>query len=574
MENAELIHHCKEGDKDAMEFLYRRYRHKMMGVIRRYLHEDEAAEDVLHDGFIIIFSRIGEVRNPDRLEFWMATVIRNLCLDYLASLDVTSMLDESEEIPDMPELEDIIPYEELLKIIDRLPKGYREIFRLAVMENKSHKEIGKLLGINPHSSSSQLFHARQLLRKMVNERKHELGFLSLLIVLAFSILFLMVKNPGLTHDSTSGMALEKSIPSEKSIIAPASKQEASLADLNPETNPNKNLPSGNSLLSGKTKKEENINLEKILSKPDTLLSVLTENVAQDALELKNKEEEDCKENEDSVDNKPNLRFEGSRIIASTPSVGRISGKYKKRVSDPWSFSLAYNFGGLSEVHIGSLPLTTTPADNPGDNDDPNQSVDFAGSDEDPSGNEDGNQQMNTRGATRSLYPPSVSEVENELPLTIAFTLSKHLTPKLSIETGLEYTLAHTSFHLNSVYGDGKRKMRTQYIGVPVRMRYDCFSFSRFTLFGITGIGVDIPVKYSIVDAESASVGVTTVEISKPKTQFSLSAGVGLQFNFNSHFGLYVVPSLRYNLPTHSMVPTYWQQHPFCFSIPFGFKATL
>ncbi|MDE5887215.1 MAG: sigma-70 family RNA polymerase sigma factor [Muribaculaceae bacterium] len=570
MENAQLIHNCKEGDKDAMEFLYRRYRHKMMKVIRRYLHEDEAAEDVLHDGFIIIFSRIGEVRNPDRLEFWMATVIRNLCLDYLTSLDVTSMLDESEEIADMPELEEIIPYEELIKIIDRLPKGYREIFRLAVMENKSHKEIGKLLGINPNSSSSQLFHARQLLRKMVNERKHELGFLSFLIVLASSILFLMVKNPRLTHDHTAGRDLEKSIPSEKSIIAPASKQEVSLADLNPQAKPNKNFTSGNSLLSGNTKKGENINLEKNLSKPDTLLSVLTENVAQDALELNNKEKEDCKENEDSVDNKTNLHFEGSKIIASTSTAGSISGKYKRRVSEPWSFSLAYNFGGLSEVNIGSLPLSNS-FFNPGDNniDNDNDQSFMVGDGETPE-TEDGNQQMNTRGATRSLPSPSVSEVENELPLTIAFTLSKHLNPKLSIETGLEYTLAHTSFHLKSVYGDGKRKMRSQYIGVPVRMRYDCLSFSKFTLFGITGMGVDIPVKNSVV----ASVGITTVEISKPKTQFSLSAGVGLQFNINSHFGIYVIPSLRYNIPTHSMVPTYWQQHPFCFSLPFGFKATL
>ena len=57
----------------------------------------------------------------------------------------------------------------MLKMIESLPEGYRKIFKLAVLEGLSHKEIGVLLNIAPHSSSSQLSRAKKLLRKLLSE---------------------------------------------------------------------------------------------------------------------------------------------------------------------------------------------------------------------------------------------------------------------------------------------------------------------------------------------------------------------------------------------------------------------
>lgn len=50
-------------------------------------------------------------------------------------------------------------------MVEKLPEGYSKIFKLAVLEGLSHKEIGKLLNIAPHSSSSQLFRAKVLLKR-------------------------------------------------------------------------------------------------------------------------------------------------------------------------------------------------------------------------------------------------------------------------------------------------------------------------------------------------------------------------------------------------------------------------
>lgn len=69
---------------------------------------------------------------------------------------------------------------ELLEIIDKLPSGYRKVFRMAVIDGFSHKEIAEKLGIEPHSSSSQLTRAKVLLRDMINRRM--LAVISIILI--------------------------------------------------------------------------------------------------------------------------------------------------------------------------------------------------------------------------------------------------------------------------------------------------------------------------------------------------------------------------------------------------------
>ena len=52
-----------------------------------------------------------------------------------------------------------------MSAIDSLPEGYKKIFNLSVLDGLSHQEIGALLDIAPHSSSSQLARAKSMLRK-------------------------------------------------------------------------------------------------------------------------------------------------------------------------------------------------------------------------------------------------------------------------------------------------------------------------------------------------------------------------------------------------------------------------
>ena len=147
----------------------------LIKFILRYVSDTSVAEDILHDGFIIIFSHLKSLKKPEKLEQWMKTIMKNLALAHTSQSDFHIALDDSiinniSDYSTQPYVEHEISYEELNKIIDSLPIGYKNVFRLAVLEHKSHIEIGKLLGISPNSSSSQLHRAKALLRRLITKR--------------------------------------------------------------------------------------------------------------------------------------------------------------------------------------------------------------------------------------------------------------------------------------------------------------------------------------------------------------------------------------------------------------------
>ena len=179
----ELLKRCKKGDKEALGLLYTTYSRRMMRVICHYIPDLDAAQDILHDGFLIIFSRINQLRNAEKLEYWMGTIMKNLALQYLKEQDFIQLLTEEYDTPDIPDFEESITIEEMEIMINRLPVGYQKVFRLAVLENKTHKEIAKLLGISAQTSGSQLFHARNMLREMIVKYKTEKGMAILAIII-------------------------------------------------------------------------------------------------------------------------------------------------------------------------------------------------------------------------------------------------------------------------------------------------------------------------------------------------------------------------------------------------------
>lgn len=113
----------------------------------------------------------------------MGAIMKNLSLRYLKEQDFIQLLTEDYDTPDIPDFEESITMEELEIMINRLPGGYQKVFRLAVLENKTHKEIAKLLGISTQTSGSQLFHARAMLREIIVKHKLEKGMVILAIII-------------------------------------------------------------------------------------------------------------------------------------------------------------------------------------------------------------------------------------------------------------------------------------------------------------------------------------------------------------------------------------------------------
>ena len=175
MEQEEEIYKgCLRGDNRSRKELYNLYAGKLLAIGLRYLGNRESAEDVLHDVFIHVFGSFDKFSYSGKgsLLAWLSRIMVNTSLEHLRKAKISDEMVSIDTLPDDivdADKVDLIPEEVLMRFIQELPDGYRTVFNLYAFEDKSHKEIAQLLGINERSSSSQYFRARSLLAKRINE---------------------------------------------------------------------------------------------------------------------------------------------------------------------------------------------------------------------------------------------------------------------------------------------------------------------------------------------------------------------------------------------------------------------
>ena len=174
--DVELIEGCKRQDRQAQKRLYDQYASKFYVLCCRYRKNKMEAEDVLIAAFTKILNRIDQYTGEGNFEGWMRKVVVNDALSYLRknkNMYLETDITAADYEPDYEKLEDQLEAEDLLKMIDSLPTGYRIVFNLYSIEGYSHKEIGDQLGISESTSKSQLSRARVALQKclMDTERK-------------------------------------------------------------------------------------------------------------------------------------------------------------------------------------------------------------------------------------------------------------------------------------------------------------------------------------------------------------------------------------------------------------------
>ena len=177
MENRELIAACKKQDTNAQRELYETYAPRLMGLCMTYCKDSDAAQDMLHDGFLKVFTQIKKYSGHGSFEGWMRRVFVNTILEQFRKeknkyLMISEMEELQEEVLDenLERLfDDSINEETLLSMIQELPPGYRTVFNLYVFEDMTHREIAKQLGIKENASRSQYSRAKSYLKNKINE---------------------------------------------------------------------------------------------------------------------------------------------------------------------------------------------------------------------------------------------------------------------------------------------------------------------------------------------------------------------------------------------------------------------
>lgn len=172
MKEQVLIRECLQGKAHAQKALFDTYAGKVMGICIRYMKDRDEANDLLQESFIRIFNGLKNFRKDAPLDAWIRRITINTCLEHLRKsneLNKVSDKDPAEEEQASFENPDqALQAEDLIKIIQNLPTGYRTIFNLYAIEGYTHKEIAEQLGISEGTSKSQYSRARQELQKIIS----------------------------------------------------------------------------------------------------------------------------------------------------------------------------------------------------------------------------------------------------------------------------------------------------------------------------------------------------------------------------------------------------------------------
>ena len=566
MEITRLIERCRQGDADALGELYKAYAQRMRGVCRRYISDEQTVEDVLHDAFVIIFTSFDRLRDVRLAEPWMMAITRNVaskCKDHLEALPTVSLEEtsEAELIAAEDEERDVrgVPLSEVVRMIDRLPEGYGQVFRLSVFEGMTHKEIADMLGIEPHSSSSQLARAKKMLRKMM-QQYWVAGLLLLLVSVTF---FLFRKGDSAVKDEKPVVAKQKETPKESPKESPTDQPQEPVIV---------HLPVHRT----------------IVIATDTLQSVIAQTV-------------------DSVTSDTLYNFIAQEQMV-TDTIGTDTTKAIRKVEIPhydiadlfpnkpvigtshqnrWSIDLAY-VGGMGEQNFNRpYSFTETPtlaptgeppspvtfenwsdyaaflADNPDDGTSHTRSVIM-------------NIALNNAGdALGTGTDKIIRKSHHYMPINFSMALKYKLNHRFALETGLSYSRLKSEFEMGSNGNTINEQQTIHYLGIPVKGICNMYTGKAWSLYGSLGVTMEIPV-YSPFNTNyylHGALEATDKTTLRVPWQWSVGTGLGLQYNLTPSIGLFAEPSLQYYIPTGSDIETYRTEHPFTFSLPLGIRFT-
>src|SRR5215213_4443089 len=94
---SDLIEGCVQGDRKLQYNLYERFAPKMFGVCLRYAGNAEEAEDILQEGFIKVFKKIGSFRREGSFEGWIRRIFVNTAIEHYRKKIYLQPITEQEE---------------------------------------------------------------------------------------------------------------------------------------------------------------------------------------------------------------------------------------------------------------------------------------------------------------------------------------------------------------------------------------------------------------------------------------------------------------------------------------------
>ena len=555
MDIEELIERIKEGDNVALETLYETYAPMMRNVCVNITNEDEdVVNDLVQMAFIRAYYSIFQLRDASKFGEWVATITKNVALKHLAQkrkmplVPFSSTMEEEMDNGRAVSSDSLLAEKDLLELIDQLPKGYGRVFRMSVIEGYSHQEIAERLGIEPHSSSSQLSRAKAMLRKIINRRG--MG-LVILVVACTPLGIYWLINKGKDNVQKSNIASEKRYP-----IRQAGKKEPHDAV---------NVVSANSVAEVRRNRcgvSTIMPPVEILSKDSTYTPM--DSVSHKLVAV---------ENNDSIlpDTFKLPCIETEHHLAANRQTGK-KHQWQLLATGSLGSDLAQN---AYRMFVGSTDDDITDGPHPSD---PKTFTTW----------EEYYQYLQRTGhdymseeekALMEIAKNNKGKIEehehHSKPITFGLSVTKSFGKNWNLETGLQYSLLKSDFTL----GEGAyylyRDQQVHYLGIPLQVSYKWIDVKNWSVYSSLGGALHIPIYGKT--SEKYVVGNVTPYTNDwhvtPSLQWSIGTSIGVQYKFAPKWGVYIEPSFNWYVPNGSSIHTTWTENPFSFTIPFGIRFT-
>lgn len=155
----------------STKMLYDTYSSVLFGICLRYSKNEEEAQDILQDSFIKIFTKLDTYQFTGSFGGWLKRIVTNTSIEYYRKKISMEHLEEIGFNPYLAVDSDRgLEVEELLKMIQELPEGYRMVFNMYAIDGYTHSEIATKLNISEGTSKSQLSRARAYLQRKFKEK--------------------------------------------------------------------------------------------------------------------------------------------------------------------------------------------------------------------------------------------------------------------------------------------------------------------------------------------------------------------------------------------------------------------
>jgi RNA polymerase sigma factor (sigma-70 family) len=168
----QLLAGCLKQDRKHQKELYKSFYGFAMGICLRYAANHYQAAEIMNQGFLKVFTNLDKYSTEKPFKAWLGRIMINTSINYYRSNLKMSQMEDLEKAEgvihnDLPDSK--LTYDDLIAMVHQLPQAYRTVFNLFAIEGYTHEEIGKLLNISEGTSKSNLFKAREKLKKMITK---------------------------------------------------------------------------------------------------------------------------------------------------------------------------------------------------------------------------------------------------------------------------------------------------------------------------------------------------------------------------------------------------------------------